>query len=70
MYLIHYNRDKYTMLRSKYTIIRDTPSTYPHITLIVTLARVLRAALVLGSLSPTQTSEPARRLRAAYLRNF
>ena len=28
VYLIHYNRDKYTMLRSKYTMIRDTPSTY------------------------------------------
>ena len=28
VYLIHYNRDKYTMLRSKYTMIRDTPGTY------------------------------------------
>ena len=28
MYLIHYNKDKDTMLRSKYTMIRDTPSTY------------------------------------------
>ena len=28
VYLTHYNRDNYTMLRSKYTITRDTPSTY------------------------------------------
>ena len=28
VYLIHYNRDEYTMLRSKYTMIRDTPGTY------------------------------------------
>ena len=29
VYLIHYNKDKDAMLRSKDTMIRDTPSTYP-----------------------------------------